>query len=294
MMIWKVDDSVFEGWGQEHWEPQDFDPVARIDGSARRIGQVLFHPTAEHVLATASGDHVVKLWDLGSTESPKAVLGGHGDAIQSMTFNPVGNVMITTCRDRKVRMFDPRTGADAVRVAEGHGGIKGARVTWMGEKNTFATTGFSRMSDRQVGIWDAGGMNNLKMTTLDQTSGVVMPFWSDNNILFLGTRCFSSWHAHIYLFYSWQGVSHFLVNFFRLLTVAEMEMFDTTSGSLIRCSLFPSSRAVIPNVECASSHDGLLTSPSAKLLELIRSLEPALSQSHSLSPVKWVLQPFHN
>ena len=191
IMIWKVEASAFDGWGQEHWVPQDFDPVSRIDGSARRIGQVLFHPTAEHVLAAASGDHVVKLWDLGSPESPKSTLGGHGDAIQSLTFNPVGNVLVTTCRDRKIRLFDPRAGGDPVRIAEGHGGIKGARVVWMGEKDSFATTGFSRMSDRQVGIWDAGSLNNAKMITLDQTAGVVMPFWSDNGILFLaGKGCF--------------------------------------------------------------------------------------------------------
>jgi len=97
-------------------------------------------------------------------------------------------VVVTTCRDRKIRLFDPRTGGDPVRVTEGHGGIKGARVVWMGDKNCFATTGFSRMSDRQLGIWDAGGLTGLKMTTLDQTSGVVMPFWSDNNILFLAGK----------------------------------------------------------------------------------------------------------
>jgi coronin-1B/1C/6 len=188
IMIWKVEAAAFDGWGQEHWVPQDFDPVARIDGSARRIGQVLFHPTAEQVLATASGDQVVKLWDLGSTDSPKSILGGHGDTIQSLAFNPVGNTMVTTCRDRKIRLFDPRAGGDPVRVAEGHGGIKGVRVVWMGEKDTFATTGFSRMSDRQVGIWDAGSLNNSKMITLDQASGVVMPFWSDNGILFLAGK----------------------------------------------------------------------------------------------------------
>ncbi|KAF9784948.1 microtubule binding protein [Thelephora terrestris] len=188
VMIWKVEASSFEGWGQEHWVPQDFDPVARIDGSARRIGQVLFHPTAEHVLAAASGDHVVKLWDLGNPETPKSVLGGHGDAIQSLTFNAVGNVLVTTCRDRKVRLFDPRSGGDPVRVADGHGGIKGARVVWMGEKDTFATTGFSKMSDRQVAIWDAGSLTTPKMITLDQSSGVVMPFWSDNGILFLAGK----------------------------------------------------------------------------------------------------------
>ncbi|KAI0037519.1 hypothetical protein FA95DRAFT_1684867 [Auriscalpium vulgare] len=31
----------------------------------------------------------------------------------------------------------------------GHGGIKGVRVMWMGDKDCTATTGFSRMSDRR-------------------------------------------------------------------------------------------------------------------------------------------------
>lgn len=123
-MIWKVEESVFEGWGADGWEPQDFDPVARIDVTPRRVGQVLFHPTAEHVLATATGEHTVKLWDLGSPENPKSVLSGHGDSIQSFAFNPAGTLLVTTCRDRKIRMFDPRAGSEAVRITDGHGGVK--------------------------------------------------------------------------------------------------------------------------------------------------------------------------
>ncbi len=42
------------------------------------------------------------------------------------------------------------------------------------------------MSDQQVGVWEVGGLKNVKTITLDQSAGVVMPFWSDNNILFLG------------------------------------------------------------------------------------------------------------
>ncbi len=42
------------------------------------------------------------------------------------------------------------------------------------------------MSDRQVRVWEIGGLKNVKTITLDQSAGVVMPFWSDNNILFLG------------------------------------------------------------------------------------------------------------
>jgi coronin-1B/1C/6 len=188
VMIWKVEPSLFEGWGQEDWEPQDFDPVARIDASPRKIGQVLFHPTAAHVLASASGEHTVKLWDLANTEEAKSVLVGHGDAIQCIAFNPTGRLLATTCRDRKLRLFDPRAGGEAVRVADGHGGVKGARVTWMGGLDRLATTGFSKMSDRQVSIWDTGALSNVKTISLDQSSGVVMPFWTDNNILFLAGK----------------------------------------------------------------------------------------------------------
>lgn len=94
--------------------------------------------------------------------------------------------MVTTCRDRKLRMFDPRAGGEAVRVTDGHAGIKGSRLAWMGDLNKFATTGFSKMSDRQVGIWDVGSFASEKTTSIDQSAGVMMPFWSDNNILFLG------------------------------------------------------------------------------------------------------------
>jgi coronin-1B/1C/6 len=186
VMIWKVEPSEFEGWATEHWVPRDFDPVLRIDGSPRKIGQVLFHPTAANVLASASGEHAVKLWDLANPEDARAVLVGHGDAIQSMAFNATGTVLATTCRDRKLRLFDPRAGSEAVRITDGHGGIKGSRVVWMGDLDRIATTGFSKMSERQVATWETGGLTNVTTLGLDQSAGVMMPFWSDNNLLFLG------------------------------------------------------------------------------------------------------------
>ncbi len=67
----------------------------------------------------------------------------------------------------------------------------------MGDKDTLATTGFSRMSDRQIGIWETGSLKNIKMTTVDQSSGVLMPFWSDNNILFVGTSLASSVSSYL-------------------------------------------------------------------------------------------------
>ncbi|KAL5536362.1 CRN1 [Sanghuangporus sanghuang] len=188
LLLWKVDANTFEGWGADKWEPQDFEPVLRIAASSRKAGQVLFHPIAKHVVGVATGDHAVKLWDLALPEDPQRVLGGHGDAIQSFAFDFTGNLVATTCRDRKLRLFDARTGGDAVRVADSHGGIKGARVVWMGNQDRLATTGFSKMSDRQIGLWETGSLKNVKMTIVDQSSGVLMPFYSDNNILFVAGK----------------------------------------------------------------------------------------------------------
>ncbi|KAF8194693.1 microtubule binding protein [Pholiota molesta] len=188
VMIWKVESSMFEGWVQEGWVPQDFEPVLRIDASPRKVGQVLFHPTASNIVASSSGEYTVKLWDLANPEDPRSLLTGHGDIVQSMAFNTTGTLLATTSRDRKLRIFDPRVGGEAVRTNDGHSGIKGSRVTWMGDLDKIATTGFSKMSDRQVGIWETGGLGNVKTISLDQSAGVVMPFWTDNNILFLAGK----------------------------------------------------------------------------------------------------------
>ncbi|KAG8221196.1 microtubule binding protein [Butyriboletus roseoflavus] len=187
-LLWKVSDSLFDGWTSDAWEPQDLEPVARVDVSPKKVGQVIWHPTAANVLATASGEHLVKLWDLADPSHPRSTLNGHGDTIQSIAFNVTGTILATTCRDKKLRLFDPRTGADPVRATEGHGGIKGTRVVWMGEHDRIATTGFSKMSDRQVSVWETGGLGNVKTLMIDQSAGVIMPFWSDNGILFLAGK----------------------------------------------------------------------------------------------------------
>ena len=82
-----------------------------------------------------------------------------------------GTLMATTCWDRKLRLFDPRAGSEPDRVAEA---------------DKVATTGFSKRSDRQLSIWETGGLENVQTMTIDQSAGVIMPFWSDNGILFLG------------------------------------------------------------------------------------------------------------
>ena len=99
-MIWSIPDDLKE--------PQNT-PVAVLSGHARKVGQVLFHPTADNTLASSGGDLAIKLWDIEKGQEKVEIL-GNIELINSMTFNQNGNLIATSCRDKHVRIFDVRSG----------------------------------------------------------------------------------------------------------------------------------------------------------------------------------------
>jgi len=138
----------------------------------RKVGNVTFHPTADNVLASASGDYTLRLWDIVSSSNHLTLK--HPDIIQSLAFNREGDFMATTGRDKKLRIWDPRNNKVA-QEAQGHAGAKNSRAVYISE-NRIATAGFGKMSDRQLALWD---MRNLSQplggfTMLDQSAGVIM------------------------------------------------------------------------------------------------------------------------
>ncbi|WFD00304.1 Coronin-like protein crn1 [Malassezia yamatoensis] len=186
--IWKVaPEEILERLDSKDGSSKEIQPQVRFSGGRRRVGHVQFHPTAENVLAAATGDHAIKLFDVEKQQA-KVELRGFTDSIQSMTFDWTGSTIAATCRDKKLRLFDTRT-PDPVYTVEGHGGIKGARAVWCGDKPRLITTGFSKMSERQMFLWDVTQPDKpLTTVSLDSSNGILMPFWSDNNIVFLAGK----------------------------------------------------------------------------------------------------------
>lgn len=150
------------------------------DLKSRKVGHVLFNPSAQNVLASSSGDYTIKLWDVESGSS--ALTLKHPDIVQSLSWSANGSLLVTTCRDKKLRVWDTRQ-QKAVVETPGHSGAKNSRAVWMGEHDKVATTGFSKMSDRQLGLWDirAASAPVEGFTILDQISGICMPFWDEGN-----------------------------------------------------------------------------------------------------------------
>ncbi|KAH9448822.1 hypothetical protein Pst134EA_028117 [Puccinia striiformis f. sp. tritici] len=167
-------------------EVNDLEPVLRLSGHVRKAGHVKWHPAAENVLASSSLE--VKIWDV---EKAACVveLAQQPDMVGSMCFDWTGNLLATTCKDKKLRIYDTRSG-ELTSIADSHTGIKGSRVEWMGRLDRICTTGFSKFSDRQVFVWNSGDITRgpIKQLTIDTSSGTLMPFWSDNDILFLAGK----------------------------------------------------------------------------------------------------------
>lgn len=184
---------------EEGEDPRDVAPVAKLTGHSRyrifcginfrqtdkinrKVGHVLFNPAAQNILLTSSGDYNVKIWDIESS-SPRLTL-KHTDIVQSLSWSANGSLLVTTSRDKKLRIWDVRQEKPTDTIP-GHAGAKNSRAIWMGEHDRIATTGFSKMSDRQLGLWD---IRDLKepiggFQMLDSISGVCIPFWDD------GTQC---------------------------------------------------------------------------------------------------------
>lgn len=168
------------------------EPLQVLKGHKRKVGTVNFHPTANNIVATTSTDFTVKIWDVEKGDAIFTTSEGHSDLIQSAAWNTNGSQMVTTCKDKKIRVLDPRQQAVAME-APGHQGVKGSRAIWLGDLGTLFSVGFTRTSEREYMIWDpragfAEG-NALAHTGVDSASGILMPFYDqDTRVLFLAGK----------------------------------------------------------------------------------------------------------
>mmetsp|Transcript_11003 Transcript_11003/g.18414 ORF Transcript_11003/g.18414 Transcript_11003/m.18414 type:complete len:451 (-) Transcript_11003:81-1433(-) len=162
------------------------EPVQALQGHRRKVGGVRFHPTAANVLASTSQDYTVKLWDI-EVGKTLVSLDGPTDIVQSVAWNYDGSQLATTCKDKKIRIGDPRTGKFE-KTTGGHQGVKGSRCMWVHDR--LFTVGFSRSSERQYALYDVANFDKpLIDKGIDNSSGILMPFYDhDTKMIYLAGK----------------------------------------------------------------------------------------------------------
>lgn len=153
-----------------------------------QVETLQFHPSADGVLASGAGK-VSKVWDVAS-EKPLAVLDTHNDQIQSLSWRQDGALLGTSCRDKQLRIFDPRVTSSAVQSTLGHDNNKDSRLLWVSTSDYILSVGFRQMRDREAKLWDARKFNSsVASFSLDTSPGTVIPLYDpDTNLLILAGK----------------------------------------------------------------------------------------------------------
>ena len=87
-----------------------------------------------------------------------------------------GSLLATTCKDKKLRLLEPRTGK-IIQEGGSHQGTKAAKVAYLGDTGLIFTTGFSKFSDRQYAVWSQADLSQpLRIETIDSSSGQTCKF----------------------------------------------------------------------------------------------------------------------
>lgn len=113
------------------------EPVVDLLYHQRRVGLVVWHPTALNVLLTAGSDNQAVIWNVGTGEA-LVKIDCHPDQIYSACWDWNGSKLVTTCKDKKIRLINPRTG-EVESEAYCHEGAKATQAIFLRHGLIFTT-----------------------------------------------------------------------------------------------------------------------------------------------------------
>jgi coronin-1B/1C/6 len=198
MMATASEDSSIKLWSiPDDWEPTNVDGIAKkgnnltdslldLEGHAKKVNLIRFHPTAANTLLSASADHTVKVWDIESS-SAVSTYGNLNDLTQDIIWDLRGDQIATSNKDKCIRFIDPRTAAESGKIVDAHEGAKSMKLQYMGDSGKVLSTGASKQTGRELKVWDLKMLNKpLTTEAVDTASGAMIPlFDQDSLILYL-------------------------------------------------------------------------------------------------------------
>ena len=164
---------------------------AELRGHAKKLILTRFHPSSDFTLATAAADNSIRIWDIANqkcvmTQEFKSVSTG-------LDWSHNGSLLAAITKEKNAVIFDPRKDGSAL-TTNTHEGGKPQKICWLGDSQTFLSTGFSKISERQYGVYDLRDLSQpLIMKRLDDYAGIAYPFFDeDTRLVFMAGKGESS------------------------------------------------------------------------------------------------------
>ncbi|KAL1434831.1 hypothetical protein MTO96_001722 [Rhipicephalus appendiculatus] len=178
--IWRIPDG-----GVVPNVPQN--PELVLQPGKSRIENLSFNPAVDCLLAAAT-DSALQIWDLVNQSELGTNL-KHDELVQSLSWRGDGNQLVSSGRDKKLRVWDPRTPSNSLQ-APGHANNRDSRVLWLGNTDYILSTGLGSAREREVCLRDVRRFD-IPCTSWsgDSAMGVYIPLYDpDTNMLFLAAK----------------------------------------------------------------------------------------------------------
>lgn len=133
-----------------------------------------FHPRGS-LLATASEDETVKVWDLASGEEKLTIL-GHSAKVYSVAFSPDGERLATASRDKTVKVWD-LAGHEVLTLVGHEHWVNG--VAFSPDGNRIATASW----DGTARVWDSVSGEELRVLSGHAGAVFCVAFSSNGSLL---------------------------------------------------------------------------------------------------------------
>jgi WD40 repeat protein len=132
---------------------QNMPLATKLTGHSSVVRRAAFSPDG-NLLASASWDNVIRLWDTSNPDNPQPVgqlLRGHTGFVTSVAFSPDGKTLASSSADNTVRLWDLTTPGDIKELTALSTGGRGVYLrAFSADGRTLAAPS----DDRTVRLWD--------------------------------------------------------------------------------------------------------------------------------------------
>ncbi|KAI8620323.1 hypothetical protein BC830DRAFT_1164676 [Chytriomyces sp. MP71] len=155
-------------------------PVASVKVNPGKGGFLLVHPVVQELVCVSSADPrdaALRSFDLRAGK--ELWRAAHPDSILAGAFSADGAMVVTVCKDKKVRVLDLRTGEE-LATAEGFEGVKGARVAWLNSTDYFVACGFGRANQRELKVYNSKDLSKVTIVGVEMSPSLITPHVDDS------------------------------------------------------------------------------------------------------------------